>query len=178
MTDYVKVGKFLSCVLRHKPDMIGLELDLGGWANIEELISKSKKIKLTREIIDKVVETNNKKRYKISDDGQRIRASQGHSIPVDLGLEPKEPPELLYHGTADRNLDMVKKEGLKRMNRQYLHLSIDEETAIQVGQRHGKPVVIPIKARDMYLEGFLFYLSDNNVWLTNYVPPEFMGDVL
>lgn len=180
MTDKerIKIGKFLAFILRHSPESLGLELDGGGWVDIEELIKKSTKIKLTKEIIEEVVRTDNKQRYKISDDRLMIRASQGHSIDVDLGLVPKKPPVFLYHGTTTRNLDKIKEEGLKKMSRQYVHLSKDEATATKVGQRHGKPVVIMVDAKNMYYSGHVFYLSDNEIWLTDHVPPEFLGHVI
>jgi putative RNA 2'-phosphotransferase len=173
-----KISKFLSFVLRHKPEAIGLTLDDQGWAYIDELINKAKQsgevTTLDRALIQEVVDTNNKKRFVISEDGQRIRAAQGHSIDVDLQLKPVKPPEFLYHGTATRFLDSILKEGLKPQQRQYVHLSKDIETATAVGQRYGKPVILKIKAQLMYEQGFTFYLAENGVWLTDSVPPTFL----
>lgn len=173
-----KISKFLSFVLRHKPEAIGLILDEQGWASIDELINKAKQsgeIKtLDRSLIQEVVDTNDKKRFVISEDGQKIRAAQGHSIGVDLQLKPVIPPELLYHGTATRFLDRILKEGLKPQQRQYVHLSKDTETATAVGQRYGKPVLLKVKARLMYEQDFIFYISENGVWLTDKVPVDFL----
>ncbi|MCX2784652.1 RNA 2'-phosphotransferase [Microbulbifer thermotolerans] len=173
-----KISKFLSFVLRHKPEAIGLELDPNGWANINDLISKAntsdEQINLDRNLIQEVVETSDKKRFVISGNGQNIRANQGHSINVDLQLEPVTPPEFLYHGTATRFLDRILKEGLKPQQRQYVHLSTDIETASVVGQRYGKPVVLKIKSLLMHEQGFTFYLSDNGVWLTTQVPRDYL----
>lgn len=177
MPDTVKISKYLSYVLRHDPGSIGLNLDRGGWADIEELIRKSQ-IKMDINVIHTAVRTNNKQRFKISDDGVMIRANQGHSFEVDLGLDPKKPPVFLYHGTAKKNLESIQREGLKKMGRQYVHLSPDQQTAVKVGQRHGKPIVIMIDAKKMYYEGHTFYLSENGVWLTDHVPPQFLGHVI
>lgn len=172
--NYNKISKFLSYVLRHQPDAIGLILDDHGWANIEELINKANQsgevTTLDRSLIQDVVDSNDKKRFFISDDGQSIRASQGHSVNVDLQLKPVEPPEFLYHGTATRFLESILKEGLKPQQRQYVHLSKDIETATKVGQRYGKPVILTINAQLMCEQGFKFFLSENGVWLTNNVP--------
>lgn len=172
----VKLSKFLSLILRHKPEVIGLALDRCGWASIKELITKSNQYgkQLTRDLLDEIVATNNKQRFKISDDGKKIRASQGHSFEVDLELDPIEPPASLYHGTATRFLDSIMKEGLKSKNRQHVHLSADFDTAIVVGKRHGKAIVLKIDTEAMYKKGFKFYLSDNGVWLTDLVPSEYL----
>ncbi|PSF05918.1 RNA 2'-phosphotransferase [Marinobacter fuscus] len=173
-----KVSKFLSFVLRHKPEAIGLELDTNGWANIDDLISKanasSEPINLDRTLIQEVVDTSDKKRFIISDDGQNIRANQGHSINVDLQLKPVTPPEFLYHGTATRFLNSILQEGLKPQQRQYVHLSTDIETATAVGQRYGKPLILKIKALLMHEQGFVFYQSENGVWLTESVPSTYL----
>jgi len=164
-------SKFLSYILRHKPDAIGLTLDPEGWANIEELIAKAD-IPLDLDMLCKVVATSDKKRFAISADGLFIRANQGHSIEVNLGLEPVEPPELLYHGTATRFLDSIKAQGLLPQNRQYVHLSADTETATKIGQRHGKPVVLTIPALKLHKKGQQFFQAQNSVWLTEKVPPD------
>lgn len=177
-SEHNKTSKFLSYVLRHKPGAIGLTLDDQGWASIDELIDKANQsgevTSLDRDLIQTVVETNDKKRFVISNDGQRIRAAQGHSIDVDLQLKPVEPPEFLYHGTATRFLDSILKEGLKPQQRQYVHLSKDIETATKVGQRYGKPVVLTIKSLLMYEQGFKFHLAENGVWLTERIPIDFI----
>ncbi|MEQ9846194.1 RNA 2'-phosphotransferase [Pectobacterium brasiliense] len=176
-TNHAEVSKFLSYVLRHKPEAIGLTLNSEGWANIAELISGAAKDGrlLTREMIQDVVDSSDKKRFSISADGLSIRAAQGHSSSqVDLRYEPKVPPELLYHGTATRFVDSINQQGLLPGSRQYVHLSADEATAINVGQRHGKPVVLTIKAREMHQQGFVFYQADNGVWLTLTVPVPFI----
>lgn len=163
------ISKFLSYVLRHKPAAIGLNLDQEGWANIEELIEKAD-IRFSRDMLLEVVATSEKKRFAISDNGQSIRANQGHSITVDLGLEPVEPPELLFHGTATRFLDSIQEQGLRPQDRKHVHLSADIETATKVGKRHGKPVILTIPAQKMHLQGHPFFKSENGVWLTGFVP--------
>lgn len=173
-----KISKFLSYVLRHKPEAIGLTLDEQGWACIDELISKANQsgdmAPLDRSLILAVVESSDKKRFAISADGIRIRANQGHSINVDLQLKPVIPPEFLYHGTATRFLDSILREGLKPQQRQYVHLSTDIETATAVGQRYGKPVILKIKALFMHEQGFTFYQSENGVWLAESVPNRYI----
>lgn len=177
--DLTKISKFLSFVLRHKPEAIGLQLDPQGWVDIDELISKAHQsgemVTLDRGLIETTVESNDKKRFVISDDGKSIRASQGHSVNVDLQLTPKQPPNVLYHGTASRFLDSIMAEGLKPRQRQYVHLSGDTETAVQVGQRYGKPIVLKIDSGSMSEQDYVFFLSDNNVWLTKHVPEQFIS---
>jgi putative RNA 2'-phosphotransferase len=174
--DMVRISKFLSLVLRHKPQSIGLGLDEHGWAQVDELISKVNQagVLLTPELLELVVENNNKKRFAFSEDGLKIRANQGHSIPVDLELEQKQPPEYLYHGTARRNIESIKAKGLLHGRRNHVHLSRDEETAFQVGRRHGSPMVLKVKAKEMEGKGYAFWLSVNEVWLTEHVPLEFI----
>jgi putative RNA 2'-phosphotransferase len=175
---HVKTSKFLSLILRHSPETIHLNIDKNGWVNINELINnanKYKNMRLNNDLIKIIVETNNKQRFKISDDGKRIRANQGHSITVDLELESKIPPDILYHGTAIRFLDSIMKEGLKPMARQFVHLSPTEEIALIVGKRHGKPTVLYIDAKKMYEEGYKFYLSENKVWLVDKVPVKYIN---
>lgn len=174
---YAETSKFLSFVLRHHPESIGITLDQEGWADINALISgatKDGKI-IDRELIFSIVENSDKKRFTISSNGLAIRAAQGHSTEqVNLSYEEKLPPEFLYHGTATRFMDTIKVQGLVPGVRQYVHLSADEETAIAVGQRHGKPVVLKIEALSMYKQGFIFHQADNDVWLTKIVPVEFI----
>jgi putative RNA 2'-phosphotransferase len=169
-----KTSKFLSYVLRHKPEAIGIKLDENGWANIGELIikgnSSSEASNLDRSLIREVIENSNKQRFDISEDGQSIRANQGHSIEVDLQLETVTPPEYLYHGTATRFLGSILVEGLKLQKRQHVHMSTDIGTAFNVGQRYGSPVILKIKALHMHEQGFEFFRSKNDIWLTDVVP--------
>lgn len=172
-----EISKFLSYVLRHAPETIGLRLDPNGWAEIDELVSKSKKAgkRFDLDTLRTVVAENDKQRFTLSENGRRIRAAQGHSVAVDLALKASEPPALLYHGTASRNLDAIFAEGLKAGRRQQVHLSLDPETARKVGERHGKPTVLSVDAVRMHVAGFTFSRADNGVWLTDYVPAEFLG---
>ena len=174
--DPLKLSKFISYILRHKPDSIGLTLDSQGWASIDELIDKSNARGTVFGRVDllKMVDGNDKKRFSISNDGQRIRAAQGHSVRVELGLAAQEPPHVLYHGTATRFVSSILAEGLKPQSRQQVHLSADETTAHRVGQRHGKPTILTVEAALMHAEGFKFFLADNGVWLTDHVPPAFL----
>lgn len=171
-----RVSKFLSLVLRHKPEEVGIKLDENGWTDVPTLLAKlaAKGHRITQEELRYVVETNNKKRFAFNEDETRIRATQGHSVEVNLGYVQKQPPELLYHGTATRFLDVILVEGLKRMNRHHVHLSADEQTARNVGRRHGKPVVLIVKAEEMAANGHLFYQSENGVWLTEHVPVAYL----
>lgn len=172
--DVVKKSKFLSLVLRHKPEEIGLTLDKNGWADTEELLTKAKSIKLDLESLKYIVENNDKKRFAFNEDYSKIRASQGHSIEVDLNYQPKEPPDNLYHGTTDKYLDSIKLNGIQKQKRQHVHLSFDKETAIKVGQRHGKPIILKINTKKMHEDKVPFYLSANNVWLVDQVLPEYI----
>lgn len=171
-----KISKFMSFILRHKPGAIGLVLDPQGWAQIDDLVAKSNAAgtNLSREELLLVVEKNDKKRFSLSDDGRMIRAAQGHSVSVDLGIDPLKPPDVLYHGTATRFLDSILSTGLQPQSRRQVHLSLNESTARKVGQRHGKPIILIIDALLMYQNGFKFFLTDNDVWLTDHVPPEFI----
>jgi putative RNA 2'-phosphotransferase len=174
--DPIKLSKFLSLVLRHKPDEIGLILDPQGWASIEQLIEKANAAgaQFDRQDLIRVVETSDKKRFSVSADGLNIRAAQGHSVSVELGLVPQEPPKVLYHGTATRFVDSILSEGLTSQNRQHVHLSIDEATAQRVGQRHGKHYIFRVDTVAMRADGFNFYQAENGVWLTDQVPPRFL----
>jgi len=173
----VSVSKFLSLVLRHQPGIIGLQLDKAGWAEIADLIQKASNagVHLTDAKIYTVVATSDKQRFAISSDGLRIRANQGHSVPVELGLQKAEPPEFLFHGTAKRNLSAIRHQGIMKGNRQYVHLSSDENTALETGKRHGSAVVLTVQASRMSQDGFAFYLSENGVWLTEHVPAEYVS---
>lgn len=174
--DYTRTSIFISLVLRHKPQVIDITLDEHGWADVGELIEKmsSHGHPINEDILKVIVRTDAKQRYSFSDDGTLIRANQGHSIPVDVELAEKEPPEILYHGTAQRFVESINTEGLKRMNRLYVHLSKDEQTAEIVGKRHGKPYIYKVKSAEMFRAGYKFYLSANGVWLTDAVPPEYL----
>ncbi|MEM9159246.1 MAG: RNA 2'-phosphotransferase [Verrucomicrobiota bacterium] len=174
--EIVRMSKFVSLVLRHKPEAAGLELDENGWAEVEALIEGSRKnrVPITRELLIEIVDTNEKRRFAFSDDGLRIRANQGHSISVDVELEEREPPEFLFHGTATRYLDPILSGGLKKMSRQHVHLSPDMDTATKVGRRHGKPVVLIVKAAEMAAKGAKFYVSKNGVWLTDFVDAKWL----
>ncbi len=174
--DLVKLSKFLSLVLRHQPEAIGLTLDENGWADVDALIELANKAgrRLTRPLLEQVVAENDKQRFALSADGRRIRANQGHSVAIDLALPPSVPPALLYHGTASRLVDSIRAEGLHAGTRQHVHLSLDTQTATKVGQRHGRPVVLIIRAGEMAAAGHEFFLSANGVWLTERVPVEFI----
>ncbi len=178
MTDkhQIKTSKFLSLLLRHKPDSIGLTLDENGWADTTELLEKinNDEFNLTIDELKTVVENSDKKRFLFSTDFSKIRANQGHSIIVDLELTEKVPPENLFHGTADKNLKSIKKKGLIKGQRHHIHLSADKETAYKVGQRYGKPIILTIKAGLMHEQGITFYQSENGVWLTDIVSPNFI----
>lgn len=171
MRNYTRASKFLSLVLRHQPEVIGIALDSHGWAKVPEILTG---LELTMEELVQIVETDQKRRYSFNGDRTLIRANQGHSIPVDLELEPVEPPERLYHGTVERFLDGIRAEGLQKQKRQYVHLSPDERTASEVGRRRGKPVVLQVEAGRMHRDGFLFYRAANGVWLTDAVPPGYL----
>lgn len=170
------ISKFLSFVLRHSPETIGLKLDENGWANVDELIPQSNKHKvpLDFDLLQVVVATNDKKRFLFNEDKTKIRASQGHSINVELNLNEVAPQGFLYHGTIATSIDSIKETGLQKMSRQHVHLSKDKETAIKVGGRRGKPVILTVDAERMQLEGFKFYLSENGVWLTDEVPARYI----
>lgn len=179
MGKFDKLSIFLSLVLRHKPDAAGIFLDEHGWANVEDLINGIKNTgrNINMPILEDIVETDSKQRYSFNEDKTLIRANQGHSVPVDVNLEKMKPPKFLYHGTADRFLNSIMEEGLKPMNRLYVHLSTDIETAIRVGKRHGNPVVLKIHSNQMYEEGCIFYLSKNGVWLTRDVQIKYLEQI-
>ncbi|AZA52688.1 RNA 2'-phosphotransferase [Chryseobacterium sp. G0201] len=174
-----KTSKFLSYVLRHHPELINLNLDENGWANVDELITKSKRDSyegFTFEELDEIVQTNEKKRFAFNEDKTRIRASQGHSIEINLALIPQRPPEFLYHGTAQSNIESILEKGIEKRSRQHVHLSQDKETATKVGMRHGKPIILTIKTQKMFEDGIEFYLSDNEVWLTDFVDAKYISN--
>ena len=171
-----RISKFLSLVLRHNPGKIGIQLDPAGWTEIDTLIDALAEngLSISRQELDDVVYNSDKKRFPYSDDGQYIRANYGHSIPIDLQYEPRKPPEILFHGTARRFIDSIRHEGLTAQKRQYVHLSKDEPTAVQVGQRHGKPVILQIISGEMFQDGYKFYQSDSGIWLTKKVPIDYI----
>ena len=170
-----EVSKYISLILRHKPETIGISLDEHGWANVDELIAGiQKSFDITPEMLDDIVRTDSKHRYSFNEDKSLIRANQGHSIPVDVELEEKIPPELLWHGTGEKYIDSIDKQGLIPKSRLYVHLSNDEKTARVVGTRHGIPVLYQVKAKQMYEDGYKFYLSVNGVWLTPEVPLKYL----
>jgi len=171
-----RISKFLSLVLRHQPELIGITLNEQGWVNVDELLQQAHKYGkiITLNMLNHVVETNAKKRFAFSDDKQKIRASQGHSVEVALGYEPQVPPQVLYHGTGSQSVDSILKTGLEKRSRQHVHLSADIDTAIKVGSRHGKPVVLDVLAGEMHDKSYAFYLSANGVWLTDEVPAEYI----
>lgn len=170
------ISKFMSLVLRHQPGRIGLALDAAGWADISELLARAAAAgrAITRDQLDEVVATSDKRRFALSDDGQRIRANQGHSIDVDLGLVPQPPPLVLFHGTAWRFVDSIRLTGLERRSRHHVHLTANAATGEAVGRRYGKPVILRIAAGQMAARGHVFFRSANDVWLVESVPPEFI----
>lgn len=180
MNDLVKMGKYISLILRHKPELINLKIDEHGWANVDDLlkgINNSGRY-ISKEILDIIVNTNNKKRYQYNNDHTKIRANQGHSIKVDVELQEKVPPNILYHGTAQKYLDKIRESGIRKMNRLHVHLSKDIETAINVGKRHGQPIVLVINTEAMIKDGFKFYYSNNGVWLCDDIDYSYVKEVI
>lgn len=177
--EIIKLGRFISLVLRHHPESIGLKLDEFGYANVDELISQMNKHGkyIDFDTLKYIVDTNDKQRYSFNGDFTKVRANQGHSINVDLRLTEKIPPNILYHGTATRFLDNIMKGGITKQSRQYVHLSKDIDTATKVGKRHGKVAILVLDTSKMYQDGVKFYLSDNGVWLTDYVNPKYIKAV-
>ena len=173
---HVRISKFLSLVLRHRPERIGIELDGAGWVSVSALVAacRAHNFPITLEELEAVVRENDKKRFAFSADGDRIRASQGHSVEVELGYVPLAPPPVLYHGTATRHLASIRESGLVRGGRRHVHLSSDAATAAKVGARHGEPHVIEIQSGRMHADGYEFYRSDNGVWLTEHVPAKYL----
>lgn len=173
--DLVSISRFLSKILRHRPELIGITLDEHGWADVNELLEKmSGQYPITMEILEEVVRKNDKQRYSFNEDKTRIRANQGHSIPVDVELKNAEPPEFLWHGTGEKSVNSIDKQGLLPMKRLYVHLSKDVETAKKVGKRHGKPCLYRVLSGEMARDGYDFYLSVNGVWLTKKVPVRYL----
>ena len=176
MSLYEKESKFLALILRHKPEAAGISLDNHGWADVNKLITgmQNKYPEFKYSTLLKIVLTDDKQIYSFNEDRTKIRANQGHSIKVDVELKETVPPNILYHGTATKSLDKIMSEGIKSMQRLYVHLSADTQKAIETGKRHGKPVVLSVNAKEMHNAGHKFYLSENNVWLTDFVPKEFI----
>lgn len=172
----VKISRFLSKHLRHQPERLGLTLDTGGWVNVGDLLAAcaAHRFAVSRTELEEVVASNSKQRFAFDAAGTRIRASQGHSVAVDLELEPAAPPDTLYHGTGHRTADAIRREGLRRMSRHHVHLSSDTATARAVGARHGRPVVFAVGAAAMHRAGHTFCRSANGVWLVDSVPPDFL----
>ena len=174
--EIIRTSKFLSLVLRHEPERVGLKLGEAGWVGVDELLKavNSHGVSLTLDQLKHIVATSDKKRFAFSEDGLCIRASQGHSVEVDLQYLPQTPPEILYHGTAVRFLDSIRQQGLQKMERHDVHLSAETKLTLQVGGRHGKPVLLTIRAGEMHRSGFVFRCSANGVWLVDHVPPQFI----
>lgn len=174
--DKIRHGRFLSLILRHEPSKIGLTLDAEGWAEVTLLLQQLAKHRhsLSLAELEEIVATNDKQRYSFNADKSKIRANQGHSLKtVDLALQPQIPPAVLYHGTASRFMQSIQREGLQKRSRQHVHLSADTQTARKVGARHGTPVILQLDAQQMQADGFVFYCSENGVWLTEHVPTRY-----
>lgn len=173
-----RISKFISMVLRHKPQVIGLTLDEHGWADVTELLEKMKQHHaIDMDILEEIVRTDNKQRYSFNEEHTKIRANQGHSIKVDVELTEAIPPEILYHGTGEKSVAAIDREGLKPMKRLYVHLSGDLQTAEKVGKRHGKVVIYKVRTGDMHRDGYVFYRAVNGVWLTKSVPVGYLEKV-
>ena len=171
----IDTSRFISLILRHKPEVIGITLDAHGWARVDELIAGVSRTRpLTLEMLVEIVEKDSKRRYSFSEDRTLIRANQGHSVDVDVELEEREPPSVLYHGTSQKYTDSIEAMGLVPRSRLYVHLSSDADTAREVGSRHGTPVVYTVDAAAMNDEGYRFFISENGVWLTEHVPTKFL----
>ena len=171
----INTGKFIALILRHKPEVIGIHLDEHGWANVDELIAGiSKTQEFNMAMLEEIVRTDNKQRYSFNDDKTKIRANQGHSIPVDVELTQKTPPDVLWHGTGEKYVYSIEVQGLIPKTRLYVHLSSDPDTAIKVGSRHGKPVVYEVATGAMQKDGYVFFQSVNGVWLTKHVPVKYL----
>lgn len=171
----VNLSRYMSLILRHKPEVIGITLDEHGWADVEELIAGiARNNSFDMEVLEEIVRTDNKQRYSFNEDKTLIRANQGHSIPVDVELEKVVPPQYLWHGTGEKYMHSIDETGLNPRTRLYVHLSGDKDTATNVGKRHGKPVLYLVKSGDMEKEGYEFYRSKNGVWLTKEVPIQFL----
>lgn len=168
-------SKFIALILRHKPEAIGISLDEHGWANVDELIAGiNKKQPFDMQMLEEIVATDNKQRYSFNSDKTLIRANQGHSVPVNVELDEAAPPSVLYHGTGEKFVKSIDEQGLIPKSRLYVHLSKDIETATAVGSRHGKPAIYQIDTQAMHADGYKFYISANEVWLTKSVPKKYL----
>lgn len=174
--EHRKASKFLSLILRHDPGAAGITLDPGGWAAVPELLEGMAKAGTKIGMLDlvEIVEADEKKRYTLSEDGSRIRANQGHSVPVDLGLVDQTPPDVLYHGTSIGAAEIIANDGIRKMSRNHVHLSSDISTAKIVGGRRGLYAILTVNAKQMHADGHKFYISENGVWLTDFVPPKYL----
>lgn len=172
----LQLSKFLSLVLRHAPEKIGIELDEHGWTNVLILIEKMNlaQKKIDVDILKNIVDTNPKKRFAFNETFDKIRASQGHSVDIELGYIAQQPPSILYHGTSSKTVDIILNEGIKKMTRQHVHLSFEKETALKVGARHGKPSILIIESLQMFHDQYEFFLSENGVWLTDHIPAKYI----
>lgn len=172
-----RISKYLSRHLRHAPARLGLTLAPGGWVDVDHLVAACARngLMLWRSTLEEIVRTSDKQRFSFDATGKRIRANQGHTVPVDLELDPREPPAVLFHGTSEQNVASILRSGLLKMGRHHVHLSVDRETATRVGARHGKPVVLRVDAARMHTEGGVFFCADNGVWLADEVPPRYLA---
>ena len=171
----IKISRYISLILRHKPEEIGITLDEHGWANVSELLNG---VGIDMSTLEQIVATDDKQRYSFNEDKTLIRANQGHSVPVDVELDEVEPPEYLWHGTGEKYAQSISQMGLIPKSRLYVHLSSDTETALTVGKRHGAPIIFRVNAEKMYQDGFKFYRSVNGVWLTKHVPVDYLSEVV
>ena len=176
-----RLSKFISMILRHRPEVIGITLDEHGWADVEKLIKgineTGEEVEFSKATLEEIVKTDEKQRYSFSQDKALIRANQRHSVPVDVELERKEPPKVLYHGTGSKSVEAIKKQGILSMERLYVHLSTDVETATKVGKRHGTPVIFQVNSEQMQKDGYDFFQSVNGVWLTKEVPAQYLEEL-
>lgn len=174
--ELIKKSKYLSLVLRHNPGAASIKLDPNGWVEVDVLLkgANANGVSISESELQEIIDTNEKKRFVLDESGQRIRANQGHSVKVDLELSESTPPEVLYHGTTERFRESILTDGLNKMNRHHVHLSSDIETAHKVGMRRGKVVIFTVNSKQMYLDGFTFYRSENGVWLVDEVPPQYL----
>ena len=172
----IQHSKFLSLILRHQPELIGIQLDQNGWVLVHELLEKANSygVHIDHQTLNQIVTTNSKKRFAYNETFDKIRASQGHSVAIELGYRNQTPPEILYHGTGEKWVESILKTGIQKQNRQHVHLSGDLDTAKKVGQRHGKPIIFNVFEEAMYNDNFVFFISDNGVWLTDYVPIRYL----
>ncbi len=174
--NHIRISKFLSFVLRHAPQSIGVTLDDAGWVDVDLLLRRSRAngTEISRALLDEIVASNPKQRFSFSEDGARIRANQGHTVTVDLAYAPSVPPPVLYHGTPQKTVPLVRAGGLLKMARHHVHLSADVDTAKIVGSRRGKPSILRVDSARMHADGHVFHVSANGVWLTEHVPTAYI----